>query len=326
MTGDLRDLPSPVANRSGWPWCASPRPLAAAMPDGRAWPRIGIVTPSFQYGEYVERTIRSVLLQGYAGLEYAVVDGGSTDGTRAIMERYAPWLTWCVSEPDGGQSNAINKGLQHVAGDLVGWVNADDYLLPGALQSIAELYVGNPDAVAWIGGARVELPGNRAREDPPRVGTIEALADWGYGGYFWQPTCFFSRTAFSEVGGLDEALHYAMDFDLWMKLRRMGEFATMSKSVAAVSIRGEIKTLRDVPARDAETVYVCMRHGYPAAARSRMLHFLADAQMPRATMMKQLQRLPIRAATGLFLRRLAQSVNARLPFQPYFLDLCRKRN
>ena len=103
-------------------------------------PRISIVTPSDQQGRYLEQTVQSVLGQGYENLEYIVVDGGSTDESRLILERYAERLAWWCSEPDDGQTHAINKGLRQATGDIVAYLNSDDILLPGALASVAQAF------------------------------------------------------------------------------------------------------------------------------------------------------------------------------------------
>lgn len=100
------------------------------MPDGKPWPKISIVTPSFNQGQYIEETIRSILLQGYPNLEYIVIDGGSTDGAVDVIRKYEKWLTYWVSEPDKGQADAINKGLERCTGEIFNWINSDDILLP----------------------------------------------------------------------------------------------------------------------------------------------------------------------------------------------------
>src|SRR5689334_6100335 len=112
----LTGLPPPPPGRTDWPWTVETPQLPALRPDGSAWPRISIVTPSYNQGQFIEETIRSVLLQGYPDLEYIVIDGGSSDDSPAIIAKYAPWLTHWVSEPDRGQAHAINKGLVHATG------------------------------------------------------------------------------------------------------------------------------------------------------------------------------------------------------------------
>jgi glycosyltransferase involved in cell wall biosynthesis len=107
------------------------------MPSGRPWPRISIVTPSYQQGQFIEQTIRSVLMQGYPNLEYIVVDGGSTDYTQAVLRRYASELDVCISAADGGQADAINKGFQHSTGEILAWLNSDDMHLPSTPVEVA---------------------------------------------------------------------------------------------------------------------------------------------------------------------------------------------
>ena len=101
------------------------------MPNGEAWPRISIVTPSFNQGQFIEETIRSILLQGYPNLEYIIIDGGSTDESVEIIKKYEPWLTYWVSEKDRGQAHAINKGLERCTGEILAYINSDDYYYPG---------------------------------------------------------------------------------------------------------------------------------------------------------------------------------------------------
>jgi glycosyltransferase involved in cell wall biosynthesis len=110
------------------------------MPDGSEWPMISIVTPNYNYGQFIEETIRSVLLQGYPNLEYIVIDGGSTDDSVEIIKKYEPWLTYWVSEKDKGQANAINKGFQRASGEILAYINSDDYYLPNAFTRVARAF------------------------------------------------------------------------------------------------------------------------------------------------------------------------------------------
>ena len=145
----LRDLPAPATARTGWPWTEASPPLPPTRADGSAWPRISIVTPSYNQGHFLEETIRSILLQGYPDLEYIIVDGGSTDDTLAVIRKYERWIDRWVSEKDDGQADAINKGLAFCTGEIFQFINSDDYLAPGALRAVAEAMNGH-DAVAGV--------------------------------------------------------------------------------------------------------------------------------------------------------------------------------
>lgn len=124
----LSDLPEPPPGKSGWPWTEESLRVLERPPD-RALPRITIVTPSFNQAEFIEETIRSILLQGYPDLEYFVLDGGSTDDSIDIIKKYSPWITYSVSEPDRGQSAAINRGLRMGSGSYATWINSDGHAL-----------------------------------------------------------------------------------------------------------------------------------------------------------------------------------------------------
>src|SRR3989449_8900440 len=120
-----------------------------------SYPTISIVTPSYNQGAYLEKTILSVLNQEYPNTEYIVIDGGSTDNSLEIIKKNEKYLKYWVSEPDRGQSNAINKGFLHTTGDLLAWLNSDDYYMPGGLWALAPLGMANPKASAFVGAGRI---------------------------------------------------------------------------------------------------------------------------------------------------------------------------
>lgn len=140
MGNDFATFPTSPYGKTGWPWTEGSDLLPDRMPDGSDWPKISIVTPSFNQAQYLEETIRSVLMQGYPNLEYMIIDGGSTDGSIEIIKKYEPWLAYWVSEPDCGQSHAINKGWKRSGGDLLAWLNSDDFLARNALETVAIQY------------------------------------------------------------------------------------------------------------------------------------------------------------------------------------------
>src|SRR5512134_129792 len=137
-------------------------------------PKISIVTPSFNQGKYLERTIRSVIEQDYPNLEYIIIDGGSTDESVEIIRKYEKHLAYWVSEPDRGQSHAINKGFDRATGEIFGWLNSDDWYVPGALKAVAEAFAANPEAGAVVGaGEMVDEEGKLVLRCEPFEVTIE---------------------------------------------------------------------------------------------------------------------------------------------------------
>ncbi|NCJ07650.1 glycosyltransferase [Synechococcales cyanobacterium C] len=152
----LDDLPAPSSGEVGWPWTEQSEPVNDRMPDGSEYPRISIVTPSYNQGQFIEETIRSVLLQGYPNLEYIIIDGGSTDETLEIIKKYEPWLAYWESKPDSGPASAINKGIQKCTGEWFNWLNSDDLLLPKSLLTLVDIAKIVPTA-NWISGGRLDL-------------------------------------------------------------------------------------------------------------------------------------------------------------------------
>lgn len=182
------------------------------------FPRISIVTPSFNQGQFLEETILSVLNQNYPNLEYFVMDGGSTDNSVEIIQKYAPRLTYWESKPDRGQSHAINKGFKMATGELVAWLNSDDILLPGALQEFANVWSDNP-TVGFINGISElidELGNSKGKTFGSHFDLLESLTTSR--NTVAQPSTFISRQCLSDVGFLDEALHMSMDWDLWLRI------------------------------------------------------------------------------------------------------------
>jgi len=141
----------PLVNGDEWPMTLPGEISVPGPPPDQSWPKISIVTPSFNQGTYLEKTIRSVLLQGYPNLEYIIIDGGSTDQSVEIIKKYESWVDFWVSEEDRGQSHAINKGLEKATGELLGWLNSDDYFLPDALFKLARSYLEDSSVGAIYG-------------------------------------------------------------------------------------------------------------------------------------------------------------------------------
>lgn len=218
----LSELPPPPPGKTGWPWMEESSQLPDVMPGpsttlragSSPWPRVSIVTPSYNQGQFIEETIRSVLLQGYPDLEYIIIDGGSIDGSVDIIRKYEPWLVYWVSEPDRGQAHAINTGFRRATGSLLGWVNSDDVLLEGSLFRLAKAHSDHPrDIIA--GDVR------DSEEDSERE-TLYKQAHHTFANFvkFWErqhawhmPGIFFPAALFRQIGELDESLPYVFDYD-----------------------------------------------------------------------------------------------------------------
>jgi glycosyltransferase involved in cell wall biosynthesis len=225
------------------------------------YPSISIITPSFNQGKYLERTILSVLEQGYPNLEYIIIDGGSTDESVDIIKKYADRLAWWVSEPDRGQSHAINKGFERATGEIFGWLNSDDWYHPGALQAVADAFAANPDAGAVVGaGEMVDEEGNQLIFKAPEKVDLDFLCHW-LDDFFWQPSCFFTRKVWEAAGPLDEQLHYAMDLALWFNIAKKFRFATVKELLAYNLKHSEAKTTADGIKATIDAVMVIVASG-----------------------------------------------------------------
>ena len=187
---------------------------------------VSVVTPSFNQGQFIEETIRSILLQGYPNLEYFIMDGGSTDASVEIIKKYSPWLSYWVSEPDSGQSDAINRGLKRASGQFATWINSDDLLAKNALVEHASRIGFAPDTVyvgdcIYIDKTSKVLSLHRGNvqslEDLVRLKTL-----WGTGGQIVQPEVLFPRELALSIGGLNSDNHFTMDYELWGRLFLVG--------------------------------------------------------------------------------------------------------
>lgn len=201
-------------------------------------PKITVVTPSLDQRAYVERAVRSVLDQeGDFDLEYLVHDGGSTDGTIEILRRYEGRLRLVV-EPDGGQADAVNRGLRAATGDVVGWLNSDDLLYPGALARVADAFRGDPRLV-WLHG-RCEIVDREDRPIRRWVGAYKHYRCRHYSrrsllveNYVSQMTVFWRRSVMERIGYLDPSMKYSFDYEYWLRLSALGDPLYLPERVAA---------------------------------------------------------------------------------------------
>ena len=219
MTNLLIELPNPPQGKTGWPWTEGSDSIPERMPDGSEWPKISIVTPSYNQAQYLEETIRSVLLQGYPNLEYIIIDGGSTDGSVEIIKKYEPWLSYWVSEPDRGQSHAINKGFERSTGEIMAWINSDDYYKPNAFKNVVDIYKNsNNTSLAFIHGKSIIINSDNyaLSEKGSEFNFINSLKNST--NPIAQSSVFLIRDKVKSIGYLDETLHMSMDWDLYVRL------------------------------------------------------------------------------------------------------------
>jgi glycosyltransferase involved in cell wall biosynthesis len=229
-------------------------------------PRVSIVTPSFNQGRYLENTMASVLEQGYGDLEYFVMDGRSTDGSVEIIQRYAKYLTFWQSQPDGGQVEAINAGFRRSTGQILAFLNSDDFLLPGAIQHMAELYLQHPEAAGWVGGGYTVARDGYILQTriPQRLGRDD-LADWEEN-WIYQPGCFFSAKVARAVGPFNPAYENCFDFDFWLRIASAGPLIPTRRIIAAATMHPESKTLKYQTRMYEEMQAIQHAYGYDSCA------------------------------------------------------------
>lgn len=229
------------------------------------WPKITVVTPSFNQAQFLETTIRSVLGQRYPNLEYMIFDGGSRDGSADIIRRYEKELSYWVSEPDGGQSNAINLGFARATGDILCWINSDDYHLPDALWIAAERLKSRlADPVIIHGSCMFFHEGEPiGRVHPPTPHDIRRLRRCDY---FIQPSTFWTATAWQKAGPLDASLVYAFDWDWYLRAADAGcEVVDVPAPLSAYRIHAGHKSGSGGDARRDEIAAIMARYGRDGA-------------------------------------------------------------
>ena len=229
-------------------------------------PRFCIVTPSYNTGRYIGAAVRSVLDQDWPEVDYVVMDGGSTDGTVEVLESFGPRLKW-VSAKDDGQSDAINRGFARVgSGDpdeILGWLNSDDTYAPGAFRAVADFFAAHPHVDLVYGDATYTDPHGRHIARCVHVERYSKHRLFHYGDFIVQPAAFFRRRAFQAVGGIDASIHWAMDYDLWLRIAANGfRIAYLPNVLARFRWLAENKTATGGWGRLDEIVHILRRHGY----------------------------------------------------------------
>lgn len=223
-------------------------------------PLVSIITPSYNQGRFIEETILSVLTQDYPNIEYIVIDGGSTDNTLDILKKYEGQLAW-ISEPDRGQSQAINKGFRMAKGEILAWLNSDDTYLPGAIGKVVQHFQANPAVMMVYGEGYLIDEHSRVKQRFPYT---EAFDLWKLV-YLWdnilQQTAFFRGQVFDHIDLLDENLHYGMDWDLWIRIGKKFRVDYIPEYLGNLREYSEAKTFSGGTTRFNELVSLMRRHG-----------------------------------------------------------------
>ena len=212
--------------------------------DTNKLPRISVVTPSYNQGQFIRATIESVLSQGYPDIEYFVMDGGSTDNTVSVLQEYGEKLEW-ISEPDNGQTHAINKGIKRSTGDIIAYLNSDDVYLPGTLHKIAQAFIDSPEIDFFYGDFHgIDRDGeilDKIKTIPfcPNVLVYDA-------NFICQPASFYRRRLFELIGHFDESLNFLMDYEFFMRAakRKVG-IRLIPDYLSAIRFHDDCKTLSD---------------------------------------------------------------------------------
>lgn len=258
----LNELPDPPKGAVGWPWTIENNQLQGSSSKAKRWPKISIVTPSFNQAQFLEETIRSVILQNYTNFEYIIIDGGSNDGSFDIIKRYSRWLKYWVSEPDNGQSHAINKGFAKASGEIFGYINSDDFYEPGTFQAIAEVFIKNP-ACNLVAGKCLIFSGNQTSRifKPWWPQDLSHFVKKTYSSTFAQPASFWTRTISDQLGGFNESLNYCFDkeFFLRMGLKGITPFLIPNR-VARFRKHRDSKTMKQNIEFHKESVKILLKH------------------------------------------------------------------
>jgi glycosyltransferase involved in cell wall biosynthesis len=260
---DLKALPQPPSGKSGWPWTEESPQLPDKMPHGEPWPKMSIVTPSFNQGQYLEETIRSVLLQGYPDLEYIIIDGGSTDNSVEILKKYSQWLSFWVSEPDHGQSHAINKGFRKATGTILSYINSDDLYEPGAFTEIATAFRENPQLDLVAGVCTIfNAQGTTRVFQPHWPDDLSQYVRTTFSSTFGQPASFWTKDIYQRVDGFDESLSFCFDREFFLKIGLNGGKSKMFlKDIARFREHALSKSLSQSVRFYEESIVILERYG-----------------------------------------------------------------
>jgi len=224
--------------------------------NNQPWPKVSIITPSYNQGQFLEETILSVLNQDYPNLEYIIIDGGSTDNSVEIIKKYQDRIAYWVSEPDKGQSDAINKGFRIATGDILAWLNSDDLYLPGAISAAVSYMQDRHDVSCIIGDQETIGPEGEYLCTVKNIPFNFCRTLYG-GSMIPQPSTFFTRKALDIAGYLDTSLQYQMDYDFFLRMAYKGiRFGIIERPLAAFRLHHMSKTVSEYSNKVKQANYI----------------------------------------------------------------------
>lgn len=228
----------------------------------RPTPKISIVIPTLNQSDTLEHTLLSIINQDYSNLEIILVDGGSNDNTSEIVNKYRDWISCYIYGKDTGQSNAINLGFSCATGNILAWINSDDYYLPFAFSRVVSTFVGNDNIDLVVGAGDVITRDCRFLKHIIAMKMDRTNVNkWSKGEWIMQQSCFWSSELWNKSGGVDESLRLLMDFDLWFRFSSHANCSTINEPLAAMRYYPEIKTVSLREHVKAETAYVLAKNG-----------------------------------------------------------------
>lgn len=253
--GLLNKLPACPKDKSGWPWTEETNP--EIYNDLYYIPKISIVTPSFNQGQYIEQTIRSILLQNYPNLEYIIIDGESSDNTLDIIRQYEQWINHWGSEKDRGQTHAVNKGIRRCSGEIFHWINSDDFYYKDCFKNLAENFQSS-EVYVVAGNYRFFHDNGANKERIVNFKLEDSLEETIAYSAINQPSTFFRLDKLKDLGDLDERLEYVMDQDIWKRyLFKYGltNIKIVNKNLTHFRYHRESKTFRGHFTKEYFTIF-----------------------------------------------------------------------
>jgi len=248
----------PDVGRTGWPWINTNDMVP--LSHDNIYPKVSIVTPSYNQGHFLEETILSVIHQGYPNLEYIIIDGGSTDNSVDIIKKYENHISYWTSNKDNGQSDAIYRGFSIATGEILAWLNSDDILLPNALNHISYEFCNNK-SVGVVYGDRLIINELSEIIDIQYAPAYLTPLHWAKGQYVGQESCFWRKSVYDKVGGLDPELFFVMDYDLLVRMSKITKFKKISKYIGGYREHADTKSSNYESIRRTEMELVKKRYG-----------------------------------------------------------------